>query len=82
GLTGSLLDPIPAELVPAHSLVDRLLKYLRPALEETGDWDEITTLVERTKRLGSSAERQRRVLSETHRLEDVVDLLVKETATR
>jgi carboxylate-amine ligase len=71
GLTGSLLDPISAEL----------LKYVRPALEEAGDWGEITTLVERTKRLGSSAERQRRVLSETNRLEDVVDLLVKETAT-
>lgn len=81
GLTGSLLDPIPAELVPAHSLVDRLLKYVRPALEETGDWAEMATLVERTKHLGSSAERQRRVLSETNRMEDVVDLLVKETTT-
>jgi glutamate---cysteine ligase / carboxylate-amine ligase len=82
GLTGSLLDPISAELVPAHSLVDQLLEYVRPALEEAGDWVEVTTLVERTKRLGSSAERQRRVLSETNHLEDVVDLLVKETATR
>ncbi len=81
GLTGSLLDPISAELLPAHSLVDRLFTYVRPALEEAGDWDEMTTLVERMKRLGSSAERQRRVLSEANRLEDVVDLLVKETAT-
>jgi carboxylate-amine ligase len=81
GLTGRLLDPMSAELVPAHSLVDQLLAYVRPALEEAGDWDEVTTLVERMKRLGSSAERQRRVLSETNRLEDVVDLLVKETTT-
>jgi glutamate---cysteine ligase / carboxylate-amine ligase len=54
---------------------------VRPALDETRDWGEMTALVERTKRLGSSAERQRRVLSETNRLEDVIDLLVKETAT-
>jgi carboxylate-amine ligase len=80
-LTGSLLDPISTELVPAHSLVDRLLEYVRSPLEETGDWDEMTDLVERTKCLGSSAERQRRVLGETNRLEDVVDLLVRETAT-
>jgi hypothetical protein len=37
-------------------------------------------LVERTKRLGSSAERQRRVFYETDCLEDVVGLLVRETA--
>lgn len=81
GLTGSLLDPISTELVPAYSLVDRLLKYVRSPLEEAGDWDEMTKLVERTRCLDSSAERQRRVFSETNRLEDVVDLLVRETAT-
>jgi carboxylate-amine ligase len=81
GLTDNLLDPISAELVPAHELVDRLLEYVRSSLEDTGDWDEITELVERTKCIGSSAERQRRVFYETNRLDDVVDLLVKETAT-
>lgn len=80
GLTDSLLDPISAELVPAHSLVEQLFMYVRPPLEEAGDWDEMTKLVERTKYFGSSAERQRRVFSETNRLEDVVDLLVRETA--
>jgi carboxylate-amine ligase len=80
GLTGSLLDPISAELVPAHSLVDRLFEYVRSPLEEAGDWDEMTNLVERVKRDGSSAARQRRIFFETSRLEDVVDLLVRETA--
>ncbi|MGH3882030.1 MAG: carboxylate-amine ligase [Pseudonocardiaceae bacterium] len=80
GLTDSLLDPISAQLVPAHSLVEQLLKHVRCQLEEAGDWDEMTKLVERTKFFGSSAERQRRVFSETNRLEDVVDLLVRETA--
>jgi carboxylate-amine ligase len=81
GLTDSLVDPISAQLVPAHSLVDQLLKYVRSPLEEFGDWDEITELVERTKSFGTSSERQRRVFSRTKRLEDVVDLLVGETAT-
>jgi carboxylate-amine ligase len=80
GLTDSLLDPISAELVPAHSLVESLFNYVRSPLEEVGDWDEMTELVEHTKCVGSSAERQRRVFSETNRLEDVVDLLVRETA--
>ncbi|MGQ0719823.1 MAG: carboxylate-amine ligase [Pseudonocardiales bacterium] len=80
GLTGSLLDPISTELVPAHSLVDRLFEYVRSPLEEAGDWDEMTDLVERVKCVGSSAERQRRVFLETNHLEDVVDLLVRETA--
>jgi carboxylate-amine ligase len=80
GLTDHLLDPISAELVPAHSLVEQLFKYVRSPLEEAGDWDEMTKLVERTKCVGSSADRQRRVFFETNRLEDVVDLLVRETA--
>lgn len=80
GLTSDLLDPISAELVPAHTLVDRLFAYVRSPLEENGDWDEMTNLVERTKRLGSSAERQRRAFYETDCLENVVDLLVRETA--
>ncbi|MGH8347371.1 MAG: carboxylate-amine ligase, partial [Pseudomonas sp.] len=76
GLTDSLVDPISARLVPAHSLVDRLLDYVRTPLEEAGDWNEITQLVERIKCVGTSAERQRRVFLETGRLEDVVDLLI------
>ncbi|MGH4012143.1 MAG: carboxylate-amine ligase [Pseudonocardiaceae bacterium] len=80
GLTDTLLDPLSVELIPAHSLVDRLFEYVRSPLEEAGDWDEMTKLVERVKYGGSSAERQRRVFSGTNRLEDVVDLLVRETA--
>lgn len=80
GLTDSLLDPISAELIPAHSLVDRLFEYVRSPLEEAGNWDEMIDLVERTKFFGSSAERQRRVFSRTNQLADVVDLLVRETA--
>jgi len=80
GLTENLLDPISAELVPAHSLVAELFKYVRSPLEATGDWAEMTQLVERTKIFGTSAERQRRAFSETNRLEDVVNLLARETA--
>ncbi len=80
GLTDRLLDPVSVELVAAHSLVERLLEYVRTPLEEVGDWDEITRLVERIKRVGTSAQRQRGAFSEANRLVDVVDLLVRETA--
>jgi carboxylate-amine ligase len=81
GLTGNLLDPISAKVLPAHTVVDQLFSYVRIPLQEASDWNEMTKIVERIKRLGSSAERQRRVFSETNRLVDVADLLVRETAT-
>ncbi|MDX6718752.1 MAG: glutamate---cysteine ligase / carboxylate-amine ligase, partial [Solirubrobacteraceae bacterium] len=81
GLVASLLDPVCAEVLPAHALVERMLEYLRPALQLAGDWDELTCLLDRTRRDGSSAERQRRAHAEAGRLEDVVDLLAKETAS-
>jgi glutamate---cysteine ligase / carboxylate-amine ligase len=61
-------------------MLDRLLTYLRNALEELGDWDEIADLVDQTWQRGTSARRQHQVLARTGRLEDVVDALASETA--
>jgi carboxylate-amine ligase len=80
GLGGDLIDVFSAKAVPAAALVDRLLTYVRPALEEFGDWDEVAALVEQTERRGTSTQRQRRAFARAQRLEDIVDLLVAETS--
>lgn len=81
GLDDHLIDALAAEAVPAPVLLDRFLAYLRPALEDTGDWDETTALLKQIQRHGTSAHRQRRAFARAHRLADVIDLLVTETAS-
>ncbi|MET1005297.1 MAG: carboxylate--amine ligase/circularly permuted type 2 ATP-grasp protein [Propionibacteriaceae bacterium] len=80
GLTGDLLDeaehPQPR---PAPDVVQALVRRLRPQLEELGDWDTVSDLVEGTLSRGSSADRQRATLAERGRLADVVMQVVAET---
>ncbi|WP_210481569.1 carboxylate--amine ligase/circularly permuted type 2 ATP-grasp protein [Naasia sp. SYSU D00948] len=80
GLSGKLLDggehPKP---VPAPDAVRGLLAKLRPQLEELGDWDQVRELAATVVARGTSADRQRAAFAERGRLEDVVDLVVRET---
>ncbi|MFN2557137.1 MAG: glutamate--cysteine ligase [Nitriliruptorales bacterium] len=80
GLDDVLVDPFTDEPVPALAMVERLMSHVRPALEDVGDWDEVSDLVEQTVNRGTSAARQRAAYRRADRLEDVVDLLVQETA--
>jgi len=80
GLEGDLVDVAAKRSVPARDAVGALLRFVRPALEELGDWDEVSTLVDDTVRGGASATRQRAAYRHAGRLEDVVDLVVEETA--
>ncbi len=80
GLDDVLIDPVSADPLPASVMVKRLMSYVRPALEDIGDWDEVSHLIERTMARGTSAARQRAAYRRTGRLEDVVDVLAGETA--
>jgi carboxylate-amine ligase len=60
--------------------VGALVDYVRPALEEEGEYEEVSALVATTLERGTGAERQRAVFARSGRLEDVVDLIVGETA--
>lgn len=60
GLEGPLLDPLRFGTAPAADVVRRLVAYVRPYLEEFGDWPLVSALVERTLATGSAAENQRR----------------------
>jgi carboxylate-amine ligase len=80
GLEGDLLDlprsPVP---VPAAVAVERLVRDLRPQLEELGDWEQVFDLSVQQLSRGSSAARQRRALTRRGRMSDVVDLVVADT---
>lgn len=79
GLESELLDLFEARAVPAHAVVTNLLDWVRPALEDAGDWDEVSALVAQTLWRGNGATRQRAAFAQRGSMEDVVDLLVRET---
>ncbi len=79
GLGADLIDVTVGRAVPAAELVEALLALVRPALEDSGDWDEVRALVGRTLERGTGAARQRQAFAASRRLEDVVDLVVEET---
>ncbi len=78
GLEGDLVDPATSSPVPAGRLIRRLLADLRPALESSGDWEQVSGLAEEALARGSSAARQSAAYA-SGGLEKVVDLLVEET---
>ncbi len=80
GLDAKLLDPEAGQAAPAREVIEKLLALARPALEEERDWEEVSTLVHETLEHGNGANRQRRAYEKAGRLEDVVDMLVEETA--
>jgi carboxylate-amine ligase len=79
GLDGELIDVRARRSVPAAGMIDSLLAFLRPALEQAGEWDEVAALVHQTIEGGNGAKRQREAFARAGRFEDVVDLIVAET---
>ena len=80
GVEGELIDTAERSSVPARRLVEKLLDYLRPSLEESGEWDEVSVLVHEVLDRGTGSARQREAFSRAERLEDVIDFIVAETA--
>jgi carboxylate-amine ligase len=81
GLDGDLIGLASGKPIPASELLDRPLAYTRNALEDTRDRDEIVAVLDRVRAHGTGARRQQDVLTRTGRMEDVVDMLVAETAS-
>jgi carboxylate-amine ligase len=79
GLSGNLIDVIAQRQVPASTLISQLLDFVRPALEESGDWSEVSHLVHETLRKGTGADRQLAIYQQAGSLEDVVDFIIAET---
>lgn len=79
GLEANLIDVLARRSVPAAEMVETLLAFVRPALVEAGEWDEVAALVRQTVARGNGAMRQRAAYGRSGRMEDVVDLIVEET---
>ena len=79
GLDAELMDMSTLTAVPAREMVETFLTFLRPSLEDSGEWDEISSIVHETMQRGTGATRQREAYKRRGRLEDVVDLIVEET---
>jgi glutamate---cysteine ligase / carboxylate-amine ligase len=80
GLDNTLLDVEEGRLVASREVIGKLLDFARPALEKAGDWEEVSSLVDNTLEHGNGAARQRGAYGRMGRLEDVVDMLIEETA--
>lgn len=80
GLEGDLMDVTGGRSLPAGEMIDTLLGHLCPALIDADERDEVSALVEQTVKGGTGASRQREAFARSERLEDVVDLVVEETA--
>ncbi|GHO86331.1 carboxylate-amine ligase [Dictyobacter formicarum] len=80
GLEGDLVDVNTREIIPAPELVERLMTFVRPALEADGDWDEVSGLVRQTLQQGNGACRQRAVYQRTGDMHALVDFIINETA--
>ena len=80
GLDAELVDLEAERAIPAREMIEKMLAFVRPVLEESGDWEEVSALAHETLERGNGASRQRRAYERTGRLEDVVDMLIEETA--
>jgi carboxylate-amine ligase len=78
GLEGDLVDPATATPMPAAQLIRQLLADLRPALEASDDWEQVTGLAEAALARGTSAARQRAAYA-SGGPQKVIDTLLAET---
>ncbi|GAB4240836.1 MAG: carboxylate-amine ligase [Elainellaceae cyanobacterium] len=82
GIEAELIDVEAERSVPAQELIAKFLEFVRPALQEFGEWDEVCALTEKVIQHGTAATRQRQVFERTGSLEQVVDFIVQETACK
>lgn len=72
GLAGHGIDVLSARVVPNIELIDDLVRSVAPALEDLGEYDNVTTGIARTIAQGNGAQRQVRALNRHGNLDDVI----------
>jgi len=79
GTAGHLIDPVTGAPAPASDVVDRLLAYVQPALEDRGEWPIVKELADGLLQRGTSTERQRAAQRRRGSWTDVGRMLAAET---
>ncbi|MEV4639683.1 glutamate--cysteine ligase [Actinoplanes sp. NPDC049548] len=79
GLDGTLTDLRSGRVRPAWDLVDELFAAVSPALLRHGDLSLVGAQLDRLRRQGTGATRQRRILRESGGLGAVLDELARQT---
>lgn len=79
GLTGKLIDVENKVQLASKELIAKFLNYLRPALEEFGDWETISASVQQILEQGNGAQRQLAIYQQNQDLNQVVDYIVQQT---
>jgi carboxylate-amine ligase len=82
GMTAQLVSPVTGRPSPAGEVVDALVEHVRPALEASGDLEEVTALVDQVRGRGTGAERQREAFARRGSLDDVLAMAVEATLPR
>jgi carboxylate-amine ligase len=79
GLEGSGVDLLTGSVLPTWTLVDRLIARIEPALSRHGDLDAVGDLLDRLRRHGSGAARQRQARRDGG-LHEVLSLLSRQSS--
>lgn len=72
GLAGEGIDVLSARVVSTIELIDDLVRSVAPALEDLGEYDNVTTGIARTIAQGNGAQRQVRALNRHGNLDDLI----------
>jgi carboxylate-amine ligase len=79
GMTAELVSPVTGRPAPARDVVEELLDHVRPALEASGDLEEVIALVDQVHTEGTGAERQRAAYARRWTFDDVIAMAVEAT---
>ncbi|MDU0294423.1 glutamate--cysteine ligase [Saccharothrix longispora] len=79
GIGGDGLDLFSSRRVPAADLLRRLVRHVRPVLCRTGELRAVNALLTKVFHGGNGAVRQLRAFRRRGRLEDVVEVLTRDT---
>ncbi|NER85223.1 MAG: YbdK family carboxylate-amine ligase, partial [Leptolyngbya sp. SIO1D8] len=79
GTQGELIDFTALSPTTAKDSIHTLLAYIRPALEEHGDWHQVSQQVEGILTEGNSAQRQRQIYQFAGNHQAIVDYLLEQT---
>jgi carboxylate-amine ligase len=82
GLGGTLLDVRSARVRPAWDLIGELVELVTPALRRHGDLSLVTAGLDRIRREGTGAARQRRLLEQPGGVAGLLDHLAESTVGR